>query len=338
VDLSNLTINGANAQGQFTGCGPDFVGAYYHDAKGSMSDVTVENIELAPADFGCQDGLAIYAAADSAMTTTVTMTTVTVNTYDKNGITCDDPGTTCTVSSSTVTGIGCTNLIAQNGIQGYDAGSMTLTGDTVSANCYSVDASPYYVAIGVLLYDNAHTTASTVVADGDDVGIYAGNDGGGPATTNISITHCTASDASNASTIAGLGIGVDSATAGTIEYDTVKSDTGGGLAVYGSSGLTIEYNKANSDSDGLYIGGPGSVGANSTDNTVASNKVNKNTDDGIYVDTDTSGNTFTSNTGKHDVNYSFQDLSSGSGTANTANTWHSNVCHPAGDSSPGGLC
>jgi parallel beta-helix repeat protein len=337
VNLSDLTIDGEAAINTFT-CGSEFDGVYYHDAKGSMSHVTVENIELPMSDFGCQGGLAIYAAADSAMTTTVTMTTVTVNTYDKNGITCDDPGTTCTVSSSTVTGIGCTNLIAQNGIQGYDAGTVTLTSDTVSDNCYNVDASPYYVATGVLLYDNAHSTATTVTADGDDVGIYAGNDGGGPATTTISITHCIASNASNASTVAGLGIGVDSATAGTVEYDTMKDDTGGGLAVYGSSGLTIEHNKANSDSDGFYIGGPGTVGANSTGNTIESNKVNKDTDDGMYVDSDTSGNTFTSNTGKHDVNYSFQDFSSGSGTAHTANTWHTNVCHPAGDSSPGGLC
>jgi parallel beta-helix repeat protein len=335
VDLSNMTINGKNAKSQFTGCGPDYVGVYYHDANGSMSDVTVENVELSQSDFGCQDGLAIYAAADAGDTTSVTMSSVTVSTYDKNGITCDDAGTTCTISGSTVTGIGCTALIGQNGIQGDEANSITLSDDNVTGNCYSGSG---YVATGLLLYDNAVTSATSVTADSDDVGIYAGNDGSGPATTTITISSCVASNATFANGLGGVGIAVDSATAGSVEHSTMKNDPGDGLALYGSSNLTIESNKAKGDYDGFYIGGPGSVGNDSDGNTVSSNKTSHNTQDGMYVDTDTSGNTFTSNIAKVDADYDYQDFSTGSGTAGTANTWTSDVCHPAADSTPTGLC
>ena len=86
-----------------------------------MSNVIVQNVVLPPDQFGCQDGLAIYAVADPSTTTKVTMSAVQVTNYDKNGITCDDIGTTCTITGSTVTGGGCISTTAQNGIQGYDA-------------------------------------------------------------------------------------------------------------------------------------------------------------------------------------------------------------------------
>ena len=212
---------------------------------------------------------------------------------------------------------------------------MELTGDTVSDNTYS---GPTYVATGVLLYDNVTSTATSVIADSDDVGIYAGNDGGGPAVTTIDVTDCTASDASFANELGGLGIGIDSATAGAIEGNTLLNDPGDGLALWGATNLTISGNNADSDYDGIYIGGPGSAAANSTNNTITSNKAYTNTNDGIHADTDTSANTFTSNKAKSDVNYDFQDASTGSGTAGTANTWSSDVCQPAIDSSPEGLC
>lgn len=335
VNLSNLTIDGEAATNSFTDCSKDFVGVYYHDAKGAMTDVTVENIVLSQALFGCQDGLGIYAASDPSTTTQVTMSTVAVPNYDKNGITCDDSGTTCTISNSTVTGIGCTGLIAQNGIQGYDAASLTLTSDLITGNCYS---GPSVISTGILFIDDAASTATSVTANTDDVGIYDLNDGAGPPTEAFSIMHSTASDATFANGLGGVGIVVDSAVSGTIESDTMKSDPGDGVALYGVSNMTVKSNKAKNDLDGIYIGGPGSVGANSTANTVKLNKVSNNSGDGIYADTDALSNSFTSNTGKNDLNYSYQDFSVGAHTAGTANTWTTNSCTPAGDSSPEGLC
>ncbi len=119
--LTNLIINGDMTESQFNGCGNDFVGVYYHDASGSMTGDSVTNIELPQADFGCQDGLGVYVASDAGDTSKVSMSEDSVTAYDKNGITCDDVGTTCSITGSTVTGIGPTGLIGQNGIQFYDA-------------------------------------------------------------------------------------------------------------------------------------------------------------------------------------------------------------------------
>ncbi len=335
VKLQGLTIDGQAATNQFSSCANDFVGVYYHDAKGKMTNVAVKNIVLPQADFGCQQGLAVYAASDATKTTKVTMDSVTVTNYDKNGITCDDAGTTCKINNSTVTGIGATGLTASNGIQGFDAKSIQLTNDTVTANTYT---GTTYVSTGVLFYDDLASSATSVVANSDDVGIYDVNDGSGPSGTTISISASTASNATNVNGLGGLGIGIDSATAGTVQGNTFTSDPGDGLALYGSSNLTVSGNTSTVSFDGIYIGGPGTSVASSTQNTVSSNKVNSNTNDGIHADADTSMNTFSSNTAKSNINFDFQDASTGTATAGTANTWTGDICHPALDSSPEGLC
>jgi hypothetical protein len=56
VALEDLDIDDQNAQGNFTGCGPDFVGVYYHDASGTMTRDQGTNIQLPQGLFGCQDG------------------------------------------------------------------------------------------------------------------------------------------------------------------------------------------------------------------------------------------------------------------------------------------
>ena len=335
VKLEDLRVNGAAARNQFDSCSNDFGGVYYHDANGTLSKVTVTGIELPTADFGCQQGLAIYAASDSGSTSVVTMTSVTVNKYDKNGITCDDAGTTCTIKSSTVTGIGATNLIGQNGIQGFGAHKMVLSKDTVTGNTYT---GPTYVATGLILYDNVVTKVTSVTANSDDVGIYAGNDSSAPATTTIDIVHSTASNATNQNGAGGLGIGLDSATAGTLNSDTVQGDNGGGIFVWGSSGVTLENSSATRDLDGIYIGGPGSDNVGSTGDTITMNTTSSNTNDGILADTDATGNTFSSNVANTNTGYDYEDDSTGTGTAGTANTWSMNTCTPAHDSQPEGLC
>jgi hypothetical protein len=77
-----------------------------------------------------------------------------VNNYDKNGITCDDPGTVCNVKNTTVTGIGSTPLVAQNGIQIW-AASGSLSANVVTGNTYD---GPTYSAAGILI-GNPYTLA-----------------------------------------------------------------------------------------------------------------------------------------------------------------------------------
>lgn len=335
LDMEDLTVNGSAAQDQFTGCGDNFAGVYYHDASGGMKSVAVTDIELPEDLFGCQDGLGVYVASDMGSASRVEMDALQVNNYDKNGITCDDPGTSCTIIASTVTGVGATNLIAQNGIQGYGAANITISKSSVSGNNYT----PEEEATGILLIDNAAATVDATDTTGNDSDIYPIQDTSAPSRQSLDIIDNTASDATDG----GIGIVGDSLVGGLIGANHAEGDAGAGIALYGVSQMTIAGNVASGDGDGIYLGGPGSYASGSTGDVVWNNQTHSNTDDGVQADTDSSGNWFVSNSATDNGSpaqgtYDFQDSSSGSGTAGTADYWWSDTCQPPLDSYPAGLC
>ena len=102
-----------------------------------MTNDTVTGIELAPVLFGCQSGLGVYATTDSGSgtPTVLSMNSDNVNNYEKNGITCDDPGTVCNIKNTTITGAGSNPTIAQNGIQIW-AASAGVTANVITGNSY----------------------------------------------------------------------------------------------------------------------------------------------------------------------------------------------------------
>lgn len=339
VTLKKLTIDGANAQSQFTGCGPDFVGVYYHDSSGVMKDDTVQNIELAPADFGCQDGLGVYVASDSGDHSTVIMTGDTVKAYDKNGITCDDAGTTCTVQSSTVTGIGATPLIAQNGIQAFDAASATLTGNTVTANSYTGGGLGNQ-ATGFLIFDVGTLNASTNTIASNDVNAYIGSDGTGPTPGSWSVTGNTVTGAtdnvSGGEAYYGDGIQIDSTTNPvSVTNNVVTGSAENGIATLGASNVMLHQNTTNHNAgDGIDLAVPAANSTSTTpssDDTVSANTAKKNGLDGILAETGTTANTVTGNIVKNNLRFDLEDQGTG-------NSWTSNTCKPLNDSSPNGLC
>lgn len=68
---------------------------------------------------------------------------------------------------------------------------------------------------------------------------------------------------------------------------------------------------------------------------ISGNDTDQNTTDGLFADTDTSGNKFDQNSAQGNTGLDCEDVSTGSGTAGTANSW----THDAGDtSSPAGIC
>ena len=244
VKLTNLNINGDVAQSQFTGCGDDFVGVYYHDASGTMSGDTVTNVELPHGHFGCQDGLGVYVASDAGDTSKVSMSKDSVTAYDKNGITCDDAGTTCTITGSTVTGIGPTGLIAQNGIQFYDAFSGSITDNTVSGDSYTGGT---YSAAGLLLISTGSLNVSTNTVSDSDVNIYLGTDGTGLAAGHWSVTGNTVTGATDkvpgGASGFGDGIQLDSTSnAVTISGNNVTGGAENGISVFSATGATLSSN------------------------------------------------------------------------------------------------
>jgi parallel beta-helix repeat protein len=334
--MKKVVIDGAGAQSQFTDCSEDFTGVYYHDAVGQLKTDTVKNIELPPADFGCQDGLGVYVASDPGSTSSVTMNGLTVSAYDKNGITCRDTGTSCGVSNSTVTGIGPTSLIAQNGIEAYHTESAVLQGNTVSDNIYTGGGAGNE-ATGLLLWDVGSLTATNNTLTLNDNDGYVFSDGTDPAGQSYFIENNTASNATDKvpGGEAGYGDGfqIDSSSAPvTLSGNTVTKAAENGISLLGASNVTVSGNSTSKDvGDGIYIGGPGSLNTGSSSNTISGNTAKKNGHTGILADSDSSANTFTSNVASGNTQYNLADLGSG-------NTWTGNTCTPPGDSTPPGLC
>jgi hypothetical protein len=131
---------------------------------------------------GCQGGVGIEGGDSEATPLQVAHVNVvnsSVSGYQKNGITVDGKGSTASVSSSTVTGIGPTAEIAQNGIQVSDQASGQVIGSTVTGDeCnYPVVCGPnaltQYDSTGVLFYlASAGSSVIGSTISGTDDGIY----------------------------------------------------------------------------------------------------------------------------------------------------------------------
>ena len=307
--LENLTVNGTSAINSFTSCTQDPVGVYVHDSSGTISNVDVTGVDMAPSAFGCQGGLGIYVTSDTvgdgagsltAGTSSVTMNHVTetapvvsstttnalpkgtstptlvgvrtipasfrsgqvtidgttytatvvghntlrvtygssqpvpyrdVNgsmvrfnpftpAYNKNGITCDDPNTTCRIANSNVQGVGPTDGIGQNGIQVW-AAVATITNTTITGNSYT--GSPVGEA-GIIAINPGRMSITGDTITANDENIYVlGNYTAFPLFPNaigawtISGNHInSATDDGNAHGAFGIGEGLtlDSGCAG----------------------------------------------------------------------------------------------------------------------------
>jgi hypothetical protein len=285
---------------------------------------------LSPLDARGIRSLALRPKNGPSPSSNVTMTDVSVTNYDKNGITCDDPGTTCSITGSTTTGIGPTSLIGQNGIQGYDAGSLTLKSDTVTGNTYTGD--PAGEGTGVLLIDQGTLTVKNCTASSNDYNFYLLNDG--YALTNPGSWSITGSTATNSTY--GDGIAIDSVT-NSLTVDSnehVRGNMGNGIALYGTAAVDVQANTANlNGANGIYVGGPGTTGNGSSANIVNGNSTSNNANDGILADSDATSGTFTGNKAVDNILYDYQDSSSGN-----TNSWLADTCSPPHDSNPAGLC
>jgi hypothetical protein len=359
VNLKDLGINGSAAStyldGDSRGCAQDPVGVYYHDASGSMTNDTVTDIEMPVDLFGCQGGLGVYVTTDigSAVGSALTMNSDNVNNYDKNGITCDDPTTVCTIKNTTVTGIGSTPAIAQNGIQIW-AAAATLRSDDVTGNTYD---GQYWDASGELIINPTTLVVKNNQISHNDSNLYIIQDttpgwvvcgsptdvscsNGATVGTVFMVTGNHVSDATNEDAQAvgsgfGDGIDLDSVTeATTVAHNVVDDNPSNGIAFYGASNVAASRNTARNDDNGFYFG-LGSVGVTANANTVHNNSVSSSVNDGFFADTTSGGNSIAHNSSQLNGSLDAQDLSTGSGTAGTNNTWLADNCTT---SDPSGLC
>lgn len=373
--VKGVTVDGSAAPE--TNCDANYVGVYFDDASGTLSSDAINNVEHDQGTFGCQAGAngGVYVANDDATTGTsgsytVKMTTVTVNGYTKDGITCRDLDTNCSIKGSKVTGIGATGLTAQNGIELYGITGGSVSGTTVTANSYTspgftLDNGNYATGSGILAINVSDLSLTGDHVNNNDeniVGIedpsYAGFSTQGTWTISKNTVASGTNDTGQGTTVAvpqgdGVGDGIDLENVGaaTLYGNTVTKNAEWGIALYGADGTTIggtgsgQRNTITSNGDdGIWLG-EYAQNVPSTNNAVTNNLVKGNKNDGILAaGADSSNaqqainNTFDTNLLEGNLHYDAEDNSSGTGTSGTANNWTGNVCMPASDSNPSGLC
>jgi len=179
VNLQGFIVDGS-ANG-LTACGPTFIGILYQDASGSIEHNFVRHVRLSPSLPGCQSGNAIDVESSSSGQSNVTIADNSVDAYQKNGITANEPGTKVEITENAVAGLGPTTGAAQNGIQiGFGAqGRVTnnAVADNVYSPCESAANCPSNAA-GILIFqsDGVRVEQNTVASS--QVGIFiAANNG-----------------------------------------------------------------------------------------------------------------------------------------------------------------
>ncbi len=140
---------------------------------------------------GCQGGVGIQDGM--AWTTPVevghlNLVNSSVSGYQKNGLTIDGAGSTADIDGATVTGIGPTTQIAQNGIQVSNGATAQINGSTITGDECNVavvcgpDASTQYGGTAVLLYAaGALTSVTNSTISNSDAGVYYSADPSGKA-------------------------------------------------------------------------------------------------------------------------------------------------------------
>ncbi len=133
--ITGLTVEGASAA--FGACAPGYMGIYYRNASGAVSATHVTDI-FQPTAVGCQAVVGMFVQSGGGGSSVVALDGNTIDVYGKNGITCNELGSDCTITNNTVVGRGPLPLgdAAQNGIQIANSAVGSIVGNTVNDNIY----------------------------------------------------------------------------------------------------------------------------------------------------------------------------------------------------------
>jgi hypothetical protein len=135
VDISRVTVQGNWPNSV---CYDSLYGVLIEGgATVSLSDSVVDQIGAYPLN-GCQGGVAVEAGSGpTGQVGHAILTSDSIESYQKNGITVDGPGSSARISGVTVTGDGPTGQIAQNGIQVSFGATAVVTGSVITGNNYT---------------------------------------------------------------------------------------------------------------------------------------------------------------------------------------------------------
>jgi serine protease len=190
VTVENLTVNGSAGGGTtFTSCSSspqDFWGVVYQNASGTITGDSVLNMTPST-NFsgGNNEDSGIYVQSSTG-TSTVTISLNKVSGYQKNGITCNDAHTNCSITKNTVTGPGPISTEAQNGIQVGFGATGTVSSNIVSDSDYTFASTA--TASGILIIQASDTSVTGNLLTDDQHAIVLESVGGYDGTSGWAMT------------------------------------------------------------------------------------------------------------------------------------------------------
>ncbi len=317
----NVTIDGFQIQGPAFGNSHSLEAGILIDSGGSAT-ITNNRIEHIHGQFlsGSQDGVGIAVGATYTHTNNVpfqfgraTITNNIIDDYQKGGIFVTGFNSYATIGGANpalgnqITGqVGGTSLLSEFGIQVSDRAGADIENNSISNNIYTgpgFSVTGFAAGFGIALVSLTPARAGQVIVKNNL--LFANDD-----------------------SIFGSGITLATITGNSTGFPV--ADTRDGIELINAIQCTISNNiTAPAGNDGIALSG------NSFLNTISgnSNLGLANGHDGIFLAATTYQNTITRNTYTGNVNFDLEDLSVGSGTAGTANTWSGNTfttSNPAG--------
>jgi parallel beta-helix repeat protein len=307
----------------------------------NITNDTLGNVhEKAALRNGIQMGIGVLVGGNSGGVFTAgsaTISSCTISGYQKGGIVVENTGSTATITNNVVKGAGVNNAIAENGIEVGFGATANINNNSISNNIYGLASTTGFEAADILLYQpGAGTTVSNNSVTKSDVGIWALDASYGSISNN------------SVASFNFDGIVLDVVSTGcaheTVSQNSVNggsTGTNAGIILFNASSCTVSNGAVSNCGEGIWLAG------SDTSNTISGNAVSNSAADGIVVadfdntkpnsigtTSSSSGNTFNNNVASGSGIWDALDVSTGSGTAGTANTWKNNTF---GKKNPGGL-
>ncbi|HXP37184.1 MAG TPA: right-handed parallel beta-helix repeat-containing protein [Solirubrobacteraceae bacterium] len=222
------------------------------------SNVTIDGAGAFPIN-GCQGGVGIQVGMHWTKPAEIghaTLKGVTVENYQKNGITVESKGSTATIGTTIVKGAGATPETAQNGIQVSGEGQAKIKSSKISGNECDVsvcgpEGFSQEQATGLLFYGAAagsSVTSSTL--EGNDIGAYYKSfSASQPTSPELSLSKDTFSGNRYE------GVALDQGEA-SLKTDTINGPGEVGIEIYqyASQSLASESSASNVKIEGVGTG------------------------------------------------------------------------------------
>jgi hypothetical protein len=184
VTIENLALDGSllstSSAVSGNGCAnPDFVGVAFQAASGTVSDLSVANVELPPDSFYCASNpvVSVFVQSGPSGSADVTISDNVITSY-KNAIGCEDLGTGCTITGNVITGTADLPVHGPgyNGVEVLTGAAAHIDANRISENDYTGGTNPYEpqadFASGVLLYGaSGMTTVQDNTLTDDQIGV-----------------------------------------------------------------------------------------------------------------------------------------------------------------------